>query len=124
LEAGTIAELVRGSLALLTEFLDIRTELVPTSAIYENQHLKGQERILDICRQEKATRYINPIGGRELYDKDLFRAEGIELFFHQSRRVAYPQAGNDFVPWLSVADVLLYNDPAAVRAMLTEYDLV
>ncbi|WP_266366581.1 WbqC family protein [Tellurirhabdus rosea] len=124
LEVKTIAELVRESLVLINDFMGIKTEIVPTSTIYGNQHLKGQERILDICKQEGATRYINPIGGLELYDKELFRQEGIELFFHRSRRAEYPQAGNDFVPWLSVADILMYNDREAVGKMLDEYDLV
>ncbi|GAB3898618.1 WbqC family protein [Larkinella knui] len=124
LEVRTIAELVRDSFPLINDYLGIQTELVPSSAIYNNHELRGQERILDICRQEKATRYINPIGGMELYDRQRFADAGIELFFIQSRRVDYAQFQNEFVPWLSIADVLMFNDVPTVQKMLDEFELV
>ncbi|GAB3257047.1 WbqC family protein [Larkinella harenae] len=124
LEARTIADLVRESFVLLNDYLGIQTEIVPSSERYQNDHLKAQERILDICRQEKADRYINPIGGMELYDRPLFADAGIELFFIQSKRVEYPQFQNEFVPWLSIVDVLMFNDVPTVKQMLNEFELV
>ncbi|MGA0558486.1 WbqC family protein [Larkinella sp. VNQ87] len=124
LEVRTIAELVEGSLRELNDYLGIRTEIVPSSTVYGNDDLKAQERILDICLREKASRYINPIGGQELYDRQRFASEGIELFFIQSKRVEYPQFKNEFVPWLSIADVLMFNDVPAVQQMLDAYELV
>ena len=124
LEVRTIAELVRESFPLLNDYIGIQTELVPSSERYNNSELRGQERILDICLQEKATRYINPIGGMELYDRQRFADAGIELFFIQSKRVEYPQFQNEFIPWLSIADVLMFNDVPAVREMLKEFELV
>ncbi|GAB3920230.1 WbqC family protein [Larkinella terrae] len=124
LEARTIAELIGGSLTLLNAYLDIQTEIIPSSTVYGNDSLKAQERILDICHREKANRYINPIGGQELYDRQRFADEGIELFFIQSRRVDYPQFQNEFVPWLSIADVLMFNDVPDVQKMLDEFELV
>ena len=32
--------------------------------------IEGKERVIDICLREKATHYINPIGGQELYSKE------------------------------------------------------
>ncbi|WP_421830112.1 WbqC family protein [Larkinella sp.] len=124
LEVRTIAELVRNGFPLLNDYLGIQTELVPSSEVYNNSELRGQERILDICLQEKATRYINPIGGMELYDRQRFAAAGIELFFIQSKRVEYPQFQNEFIPWLSIADVLMFNDVPAVQEMLKEFELI
>ncbi|MBO9636811.1 MAG: WbqC family protein, partial [Siphonobacter aquaeclarae] len=67
--ATRIADLIAVSITLLANYLSISTEIVPSSTIYANQHLKGPERILDICLQEGASEYINPIGGMELYDR-------------------------------------------------------
>lgn len=125
----SIAELIYASLLTLNEHLGITTQLIQSSTIYNNDELKAQERILDICRQEQATRYINPIGGMELYDKPTFAEAGIELHFIKSNRVEYPQAskGNDssgFVPWLSIVDVLMYNNNEAILHMLDQYELV
>lgn len=121
--AGTIADLALAGLRAVNEYLGLRTEVVPTSTEYENSHLKAQERILDICRREGASRYVNPVGGMELYDKPTFAAAGIELFFIQSENVEYPQFGGDFVPWLSILDVLMFNSPAQVHALLDRYAL-
>ena len=120
----SIADLVYMSLVELNQYLGLSTRLVASSAIYDNVDLKAQERILDICRQENATRYINPIGGTELYDKPSFAQAGIQLNFIKANRVEYPQLKNEFVPWLSIIDVLMFNDIPTVRAMLGDYELV
>ena len=126
-DTDSIAGLIHHSLVELNQYIGLTTTLVPTSTTYDNTHLKAQERILDICRQENATRYINPIGGMELYDKPTFAEAGIELFFIKARHVDYPQFNRnqaDFIPWLSILDILMFNDPASVRTMLDEYDLI
>lgn len=121
--AETIADLALNGLQAVNEYLGLRTELVPTSIVYENDHLRASERILDICRREGASRYINPTGGMELYDKSTFAEAGIELFFIQSEKVEYPQFGGEFVPWLSILDVLMFNSPTQVHALLDRYAL-
>lgn len=121
----SIADLVHYSLVELNQYMGLTTRLVPTSAVYNNVELKAQDRILDICRQEQATRYINPIGGTDLYDKPTFAEAGIELNFIQSKRIEYPQFNRpDFLPYLSIIDVLMFNDIPTTRAMLGEYELV
>ena len=87
-------------------------------------YLKAQERILDICLQEKATQYINPIGGLELYDKVFFEEKNIKMNFIKSNPVEYPQFKNEFVPWLSMIDVLMFNSNEKIKEFLNSYDLV
>ncbi|QDK79616.1 WbqC family protein [Spirosoma sp. KCTC 42546] len=125
----SIADLIYFSLVELSQYMGITTRLVQSSTIYANGELKAQERILDICRQENAQRYINPIGGIELYDKPTFAQAGIELNFIKSTKVDYTQFNrgdgrNEFVPWLSIIDILMFNDIATVRTMLDAYELV
>ena len=121
---GSIADLIYASLVELNQYLGITTRLVASSSVYDNVDLKAQGRILDICNQEGATRYVNPIGGMELYDKPAFAEAGIELNFIRSQRVEYPQMKNEFVPWLSILDVLMFNDVTATKALLTHCELV
>jgi hypothetical protein len=120
----SIAELIHASLVELNHYLGLTTQLIASSSIYNNTHLKAQERILAICQQEKASHYINPIGGIELYNKSTFVEAGINLSFIQSKRVTYPQFKNEFIPWLSILDVLMFNDVPDVRKLLEEYELV
>ena len=124
IEALNSSSVIFNNLKVICEYLDIKTELVKSSAIYQNADLKAQERILDICLQEKANHYINPIGGLALYDKSFFEAKGLKLNFIKAKPVVYPQLKNEFVPWLSMIDVLMFNSKETIQAFLQEYELV
>ena len=119
-----ISEVIVENLRILCSYLDIKTEIIASSRSYNNQHLKAQERILDICLQEKAHQYINPIGGLELYDKTIFEEKGMVLNFIKAKAISYPQFKNEFVPWLSILDVLMFNSVAQIQVFLEEYELV
>ena len=119
-----ISEVIVENLRILCSYLDIKTEIIASSRSYNNQHLKAQERILDICLQEKAHQYINPIGGLELYDKTVFEEKGMVLNFIKAKAISYPQFKNEFVPWLSILDVLMFNSVAQIQGFLEEYELV
>lgn len=124
LHAEKLNDWIADSFKVLVDYLDIKTEIVPGSSIYKNTHLKAQERILDICLQEKAEHYINPIGGMELYDKTVFEQNGIRLNFIKSKPIVYPQFKNEFVPWLSIVDIMMFNDVPTIKGFLNEYELI
>ena len=119
-----ISKVIEQNLRLICEYLNIKTELVSSSAMYQNTHLKAQERVLDICLQENATQYINPIGGLELYDTDFFNVKDIKLNFIKSMPIEFPQFKNEFVPWLSMIDVLMFNSIEKIIEFLDNYELV
>jgi hypothetical protein len=118
-----VAELAVASLKAVAAFLDIGTEWVESSTRYGNAHLKGEERVIAICRAEQATDYVNAAGGKELYSREPFEASGLRLHFLQSRAIQYRQFGDPFVPSLSIIDVLMFNPIAAVQAFLVDCDL-
>lgn len=76
-----IAELAKRSVITIINYLNCNVNLVWTSAIYGNGHLKGQDRVIDICKRNDAATYINASGGRHLYDASAFTGEGISLEF-------------------------------------------
>ena len=48
----------------------------------------------------------------------------MELSFIESKPFEYAQWGSEFVPWLSIVDVLMFNSLDAVRDVATSgYDL-
>jgi hypothetical protein len=120
---GTIADLAERSILETARYLGLK-RTVHRSGEYANTELKGQARILDICRQENARRYVNPIGGRDLYAATDFQAAGIALNFIQSKPVCYRQFDERFVPSLSIIDVMMFNPPARIGELLQEFDLV
>jgi hypothetical protein len=112
------------SINRIAAFLDIKTEIVPSSGRYGNQNLKGEDRIVDICLQEKATEYVNPIGGLELYSKQKFEANGIHLFFLKTQSIQYQQFGKEFVPWLSIIDLLMFCSRDELKDFLKKKEVI
>ncbi len=123
-ESADISELCFVSLTKLATYLGITTEIEKTSRVYQNSHLKGPERILSICHAERADQYINPIGGMELYNRERFRQEGLDLHFLKSNLHSYPQYKNAFVPWLSILDVLMFTSIEQTHTLLLDFELV
>ncbi len=119
-----IHQIAKRSTVIISRYLEIINEFIETSSFYDNCQLKGQHRILDICRRENADQYINPIGGQEIYTKDLFEDSGIELNFIKSNSIIYKQFGKEFTPNLSILDVLMFNSRETVKKMLGEYQLI
>lgn len=105
-------------------YLGITTKLIPSSAVFNNETLKGQDRILDICRQSGADHYINPPGGASLYEHELFDRENIKLNFLKTKTISYKQFSDDFVPDLSIIDVLMFNSKAEITQQLLQYELI
>lgn len=119
-----ITKLAVKSIKMVSNYLQIQTEISETSEIYKNKHLTGQQRVLDICSIEKASNYINPIGGQQLYSKDIFKENGVKLNFIKSNPICYNQFDNKFVPCLSIVDVMMFNSVEEIKVILDKFELV
>lgn len=120
----SISELAIESIKQVSEYLELNTLFIKSSETYNNRSLERQERLIDICKCENTTHYINAVGGMELYNKDDFKKEGIRLDFIKTLPIEYKQFNNEFVPWLSIIDVLMFNSVAEVNEMLDKYELM
>ena len=120
----TISLLNLNCIKTVSKYLGLKTEFVASTTIYTNSSLKGQYRIIDICEKENAEAYINPIGGVEIYTPDLFRQKNIGLSFLQPNLFEYKQYKNEFVPWLSMIDVMMFNSPDQIQSYLNNYQLI
>jgi hypothetical protein len=100
---------IYNSILQLCAHLEITTEIKISSGVPIESGLKGQDKVLAICKANAAETYINAIGGVELYDADAFRNQGVELQFIKPQPFEYVQLGHSFVPWLSMIDVLMFN---------------
>lgn len=92
--------------------------------IKKDINLKAQDKIIDICKNLNARKYINTIGGQELYNKEIFKENGIELNFLKTELVEYKQFKNDFIPYLSIIDILMFNKKSDIRIILDRYELI
>ena len=112
------------SIRLICDYLGIQTEILLMSELACGRDLKKQYRIFDVCKALGCNEYINSIGGTELYDFEEFRENGIELAFLKSDEIVYPQFGAEFVPDLSIIDVMMFNPVQEIRDMLNRYTLI
>lgn len=123
-EVKCLSEFLANSIKEIISFLNIETELIISSQIPKNVSLKGQDKVIDICKKLKADTYLNAIGGQELYDKEEFAAKGIVLKFLRPDIVPYQQFRDIFVPSLSILDILMFNSVKEISRMLDKYELV
>ena len=114
-EESNLFRYIHRSLVETCAHLCIDTEIRVSSGIGIDHNLKGQEKVLALCRAVGADTYINAIGGTELYSREEFGSQGVELKFIKSKPYSYGQFGATFVPWLSIIDVLMFNSLDVVR---------
>lgn len=114
------------SFRVVNEYLGIDTKLILSSEIEKDNELKNYHKVIDICKRLGADEYYNAIGGVELYEphREEFEAANVQLHFLKMEPVVYPQFRNEFVPNLSIIDVLMFNSVEQVRELLRKYQLV
>jgi hypothetical protein len=104
--------------------IDLKIELSSQMKFDYSQVQDAGEWALKMCEQMQVTEYINPPGGKELFDKSKFEKSNIRLRFLQPGLKAYSQRRAHFEPGLSIIDVMMFNEPAAIRDLLNDYQLV
>jgi hypothetical protein len=114
LHGEKISSVVYHSIKNINDYLGIRTEIVSSSSLYNNQNLSGQQRIVHICLLEQGKTYINPINGWDLYNDALFKQYGLKLTFLKSR------VDNN----LSIIDLLMHNSKEEVQSLLQQYEFI
>jgi len=112
------------SVIRICEYLEIKTKILVSSSISCDHSLKGQDKVIAICEALDSHTYINAIGGTELYSKATFENKNIDLYFLQAKPFHYQQFQNEFIPWLSILDVMMFVTKDKIQKQLTEYSLI
>lgn len=119
-----LAKYLEYSIREICSYLDIKTELIISSNLEKNNSLKGKDKVIEICKKLGGSEYYNAIGGQELYSFEEFKSNGIELKFLKTEEINYQQFNNEFVPYLSILDVMMFNSKEKVKEFLNNYSLV
>jgi hypothetical protein len=92
---------------IFCEYLEIHTKIIKSSEL--NVSGNKSQLLLNICKELKADTYIIGMGGNNNYiDFELFKKNNIKIQPQQFHHPTYPQLGKDFIPNLSIID-LLFN---------------
>ena len=96
------------SLTQVSSLLKIETPFVRSSSLNLSKSLRKEDKVLEICKILGAAKYLNLSGGRDLYSKETFTRNGINLDFITSDIGFYEQGCSDFVSNLTVWDTLFH----------------
>jgi hypothetical protein len=122
-KTDNLSEYLTNQIIQVCNYLDIRTKILLSSDIEKDNSLKGEEKIIEICKKRNADTYINAIGGKELYHDEHFKKENMELKFLKTGDVHYKMFDYEFVPSLSIIDVMMFNSVDEVTTLLENYRL-
>ncbi len=120
-----ISEIAYISIKSVCDYLGIKTQLEFSSEKYPfTKGIGRKERLYEILRLNSATDYVNLPGGTGLYSKEEFIKHGFNLHFIDRGQIVYKQFNNDFVPWLSIIDVLMFNSAEETNLLISKCTLV
>ena len=98
-----------GIIKTIRDILDIKTKIVFSSELnLKDEKMKATEKVVNLCQKLGITDFYEPAGGKAFMDESLFKKEGISLKFQNYEHPKYPQLWGEFVPYLSVID-LIFN---------------
>ncbi len=119
-----LAKYIGYSIKTISNYLDIDTKFIYLSDLQGETELKAQARTIDICKRVGATKYVNAIGGQKLYKREDFLKENIELNFLKTDDFQYRQFNSEFIPHLSIIDVMMFNSKDEVKKLLNRFSLI
>ncbi|OOZ40380.1 hypothetical protein BOW53_07865 [Solemya pervernicosa gill symbiont] len=123
-QENNLARYLEYGLNKICEYLALDPEWYISSKLQKDNGLRGQAKVLAICEELGATHYINLPGGKLLYEDAVFADRGLQLSFIQPREVRYKQFSKEFIPNLSIIDIIMFNNKEQCEKILEAYDLV
>lgn len=119
-----IPSLCKYSYENIFEYLGVTKKIIFSSDLKYERTQAADQKLVSICKELGGTEYINSPGGRELYNSEMFQPHGIELKFIEPSIEEYPQYGTEeFVPYLSIIDILMNCSPQEIVTMFAMYEL-
>jgi hypothetical protein len=103
-------------LKFLLHELDIQVVIEKASAHTING-IKN-EYLINICKEFKANTYIFGQLGKGYVDQKLWKANNINVYFHEYHHPAYKQKSKNFEPNLSIIDLLFNEGPKNSRTLI------
>lgn len=124
LEDDNLFNYILNSVRQICDYLEIKTKIIVSSTVNIDHSLKSEQKVIAICKALDTKVYINAIGGIELYNKNWFAENSLDLKFIKSVNSEYKQFDNDFRPWLSIIDVMMFNNKDEIKKMINNYELL
>jgi hypothetical protein len=122
-EDRSIATVCQKSFEDIFTYLGIKKQFKKTSELKYDRSAIARDRLVHLCHQFGADCYINAPGGKNLYLRCDFEDQGIALKFLEPLAMTYQQSVPEFVPNLSIIDVLMNCPVSEVKRILKSFNL-
>lgn len=124
-EKNSLVDLNVYSMKCVCEYLKINFnyEIFSEMNLEIEPVLDSGEWALNISKAMHAEEYINPPGGKALFDKNKFDNAGIKLTFLENNFSQYNQKKSAFISGLSIIDVMMFNSPKETVKMIEDISL-
>ena len=123
-EECNLAKYLANEIREICRYLGIKTKLLCSSELNKDNSLKGQAKVIEICRLLQGKEYINASSGEHLYSREDFKNSGLCLkFIKDQSTVHYPQSVKSFIPSMSIIDVMMNCSTEKITELLDDYIL-
>lgn len=121
-----ISELAESSIRSVCQYLGIEKSFLNSSAFSpETKGINRTDRLCTITKKLGLSQYLNLSGGKALYTKEDFANRDVSLFFVESKSVYYDQHSvKEYVPNLSIIDVLMNDSEFEARELISGYNII
>lgn len=117
-----LADFTAYTIRILAELLNVK---LPKWRKSSDMKLSGSktDRLIDLLTQLKATEYISGLAAKDYIEPDKFDKAGIKLVWFDYKHPVYPQIRGEFVPYLSVLDLLFNTGEKAIEYIRDGYKI-
>ncbi len=112
---GLLADLNIVLIRHLAAALGIKTPFILSSEL--GVPGSGTPRLVDIIRHLKGSVFYEGAAGRDYIDETLFSVRGIRVQYQDYAHPVYAQLHGDFIPFLSVVDLLFNHGPNSLHIL-------
>lgn len=123
-EHNSVTDVCEAGIRLVSDYLDVPVRLVRASAMDYDRSGDASAKLASMCRAAGADEYVNSIGGQHLYNGSWFESQGIRLRFLKPSVLVYDQPAKEFIPNLSIIDVLMRCERQRILDAIPECELV
>ena len=119
----SLSELNINLIKLFSSMLSLDTTFHIASHMRNKTQDKVQ-RLVDFCQAQECNSYYSPAGSLDYLDteenKALFSSAGIAIYFQQFEIIPYPQRKQEFEPYMSIIDAMMYCGIEGVKNILKD----
>jgi hypothetical protein len=117
-DISNLVELNINLIEAIKSYLNIKTKTVRVSELFHVINQKN-ELIIDICGALEAEIYLSGEGAKSYNDEILLNKNRIKLLYTDFKHPVYKQLWGDFIPNLSIIDLLFNYGPESKSILLT-----